>query len=111
MSEAKEKVPVFYGAQDNFLLWRKRILLILADNDAGEALNWDDHDEAKTAKAQRKVVKACSIICRGLGDIPLAAVLKYSDSAKLMWEALNKSYNSCSVFNKSQVFSQIMRKQ
>ena len=87
------------------------MLLLLADHDVADALEWEPEQVPDRAASHRKVTKACSLIVRGLGDVPLSAVIRYSDSAALMWDALNKRYASETVFSKAQLLSQIMRKQ
>ena len=87
------------------------MLLLLADHDVADALEWEPEQVPDRVAAHRKVAKACSLIVRGLGDVPLSAVIRYSDSAALMWDALNKRYASETTFSKAQVFAQIMRKQ
>lgn len=84
--------------------------LILDDYEVDVALTWEPEDVPNNAAAKRKVTKACSLISRGLGDVPMASVLKFSECAKHMWEGLVRRYGSSIVFNKARVLSDIMRK-
>ena len=98
LADKVESVPQFRGLQDNFLFWQARIKALLMEKGALNAIKTD----AVSTDAERDAAaKACSIILRGLGDVPMAVVIKYIDSPKSMWEALAERYAGISTFNKA----------
>jgi len=84
-------------------------MLILAEKELEDTLELESCEISKDAKTRRKVMKACSVICRGLGDVPMAAIMEYSECPKLMWDALNKRYASRTVFNKAKVLTELLK--
>jgi len=102
----KYSIPRFEGPRDNFLFWQARIEAYLEEKNAKAALTrlamLTDEDKTEGSVA-------CSVILRGLGDIPLAAVIKHRSDAKKMWDALIERYAGTNTFNKANVQTAIAK--
>lgn len=77
-------------------------------NDAVDSLNpmkgdMNITDEKNTAE------KACSVIPRGVGDVPLETVIKYADERKKMWDALVERYADVFTFNNASVHTTLSK--
>jgi len=93
-------VPLFSGMKDNFLFWQTRIKALLMERGAHAALVRQVHI---TQDEKEEANMACSVILRGLGDVPMAAVIRHADNPAAMWTALSERFAGTSTFNKASV--------
>ena len=101
-SDKADSVPQFNGVQDNFLFWQARIRALLIEKGAHDALSRSKAHVISQAHLE-EANKACSVILRGLGDVPMAAVIRYVDDPKKMWDVLAERFAGTSTFNKASV--------
>lgn len=108
MADDRQTVPKFRGPPDNFKFWATRIRALLAEKDLDEVLEWEEDPDNEIDV--RKVKKTCSIILRGLGDVPMAVIMNDTNSPNVQWESLHERYDSISDFQRAQVLTSITRK-
>lgn len=101
MSEDKILVPYYSGPRDNFLFWATRIMAILDEKEIDTTIEWEKDYVPSTGEEKKKSKKACSIILRELGDIPMAVVINNSELPQKMWVALHKRFASNSTLQKA----------
>lgn len=101
------KIPKFRGLQDNFLFWAARIEAIMEEKECVRALSFA---ALPTSDEDRKMAaKACSIILRGLSDVPFSVVRRHLKDPTAMWTALHERYASDSTFTKASVQTKLAR--
>ena len=100
ITEDKNSIPRYTGPKDNFLFWAARVKAILAEKEIDETIEWPEEKVPSTDEEVKKGKKACSIVLRGLGDIPTAVVIRNTKSAQKTWSALHKRFASKSTFHK-----------
>lgn len=101
-SEKTEAVLLFTGVKHNFQFWQARVRALLMQKDVHGALT-RTKDQTETAEEKTAANKACSVILRRYGDVPLAAVIKHADDPKAIWNALAARFVGVSTFNKESV--------
>ncbi len=112
MTEEKVSIPKFRGPQDNFLFWAARIEAILAEKEALDPVKVElveSGSDADDAAQKKKAAQACSVILRGLGDVPFADIMRHKSSPKKMWDALHERYAADNTFNKASVQTSLAR--
>lgn len=110
MTREKPVIPKLSALAEWLLFWETRIKSLKAEKHIEEEIYREEEEVLETKDENKKMREVCSIILRGLRDIPLSAVIRYSCSLKAMWDVFHEQYASTFGSDKGQKVVVISRK-